>query len=723
MDLTDIILDHLVTIGFRHVNDYNKILELSLKEKISIESASVKYLGKRLHFAVRSRETELQYLRCLSDLLINHLLQKSQLNCLSFKVLIKEILAGWVLLSLTDVLSDPYYINSLILLALNHEPLTNYPDNSDSKVQFLQKFVVYDEENINKKSVLQSNLSSIFKDQKLLYQFMQFLKREGAVHLLQFCLHVEDFSKKILNPELNESERESLFNEAWDLYSVYFNADSPDSIHFPSNIVDQMKQNSGPSNIVKLVNNPVLFMAYEVAYSILDDNYYPLFYLSDEYFILLCGEKKPKKSPKGNYSSPVQPSSPVRGRYLKKNEKTEMSVVGKISNKFNKLLQFQPAEGRPCYNDSPLVLGEAECVEELDIESLSENEPRDMSMWRVNISHVTTKQDSNSKPYPVFNVIVSNIDVKDGKSPKSKSKWTVERRFNDFYILQAKLAEFHGEFEDGTQLPPKSGIFSPREMIFSKVEDNPAEFSSCLSAQDGIGRIIRKSVEPIKLRKERGQHLENFLTVFLSSTEGSKKSGKYEWQDVSVVPPRKKRDTTQTIFKNNFKEFLTTKTEEVHCGEQQVLNLVGSWDCIFYVLSNLMGASNRFLQIVMGLKKFLGQSADSVVKKILRDELKPLLVSARISHLIRLLQDAIFSSKNNAKKSNQVVLRGKITAEIEKLTNNNFLQEFLPKFGQGMEKMIDSIQNPILNKNLCYYLLDEIVRILFPEIILTENYE
>ena len=51
-----------------------------------------------------------------------------------------------------------------------------------------------------------------------------------------------------------------------------------------------------------------------------------------------------------------------------------------------------------------------------------------------------------------------------------------------------------------------------------------------------------------------------------------------------------------------------------------------------------MGASNRFLQIVMGLKKFLGQSADSVVKKILRDELKPLLVSARISHLIRLLQ-------------------------------------------------------------------------------------
>lgn len=48
------------------------------------------------------------------------------------------------------------------------------------------------------------------------------------------------------------------------------------------------------------------------------------------------------------------------------------------------------------------------------------------------------------------------------ENKNSKAKWNVERRFNDFYILQSKLAEFHGDFEDGTQLPPKSGVFSPR---------------------------------------------------------------------------------------------------------------------------------------------------------------------------------------------------------------------------------------------------------------------
>ena len=40
------------------------------------------------------------------------------------------------------------------------------------------------------------------------------------------------------------------------------------------------------------------------------------------------------------------------------------------------------------------------------------------------------------------------------------SHWTVERRYNDFYALEAKLTEFHGEFPDN-QLPPR------RMLLFS----------------------------------------------------------------------------------------------------------------------------------------------------------------------------------------------------------------------------------------------------------------
>lgn len=37
---------------------------------------------------------------------------------------------------------------------------------------------------------LHPDLSNILKDQKLLYAFMQFLKGEGVVNMLQFCLDV-----------------------------------------------------------------------------------------------------------------------------------------------------------------------------------------------------------------------------------------------------------------------------------------------------------------------------------------------------------------------------------------------------------------------------------------------------------------------------------------------------------------------------------------------------
>ena len=36
--------------------------------------------------------------------------------------------------------------------------------------------------------------------------------------------------------------------------------------------------------------------------------------------------------------------------------------------------------------------------------------------------------------------------------------WVVERRYDEFYALESKLTEFHGEFEDA-KLPPKAKIF------------------------------------------------------------------------------------------------------------------------------------------------------------------------------------------------------------------------------------------------------------------------
>lgn len=53
---------------------------------------------------------------------------------------------------------------------------------------------------------------------------------------------IEEFNRKILNPDLEHNDLVNLYKEAWDLFSVYFRPDSPDRINFGEDIVEEMRQ-------------------------------------------------------------------------------------------------------------------------------------------------------------------------------------------------------------------------------------------------------------------------------------------------------------------------------------------------------------------------------------------------------------------------------------------------------------------------------------------------
>jgi hypothetical protein len=59
----------------------------------------------------------------------------------NFSVLIRELLSGWILLPVTDVLADPAVVNSLLLLLLDNYTLSQYPDRPPTRVEFLARFV------------------------------------------------------------------------------------------------------------------------------------------------------------------------------------------------------------------------------------------------------------------------------------------------------------------------------------------------------------------------------------------------------------------------------------------------------------------------------------------------------------------------------------------------------------------------------------------------------
>ncbi|KAG9336158.1 hypothetical protein JZ751_002505 [Albula glossodonta] len=297
-----------------------------------LQQAALEEYGPDLHVALRSRRDELLYLRKLTEMLFPYILPPKASDCRSLTLLIREVLAGSVFLPSMDFLADP------------PEPAT---EPSSALVPFLQKY----SDIRNKKSsvrgpvtpsshasmlVLKLELKEIREQQDLLFRFMNFLKQEGAVHVLQFCLTVgkeevvlcrgwgdveggvilrvesysggvikgvgsQEFNDKILCPELSDSEMLMLHEEVKKIYETYCLEESVDKIRFDPFIVEEIRNIAeGPyTDVVRLQTMRCLFEAYEHVLSLLENVFTPMFCHSDEYFRqLLRGAESPARNSK-----------------------------------------------------------------------------------------------------------------------------------------------------------------------------------------------------------------------------------------------------------------------------------------------------------------------------------------------------------------------------------------------------------------------------------------
>lgn len=115
--------------------------------------------------------------------------------------------------------------------------------------------------------VLKLELKEIRAQQDLLFRFMSFLKQEGAVHVLQFCLTVgkplplrtahrarvpattqmcpcppEEFNERILCPDLSQAELQRLHAELLHIHQTYCLEDSLDHIRFNRFILEDIRR-------------------------------------------------------------------------------------------------------------------------------------------------------------------------------------------------------------------------------------------------------------------------------------------------------------------------------------------------------------------------------------------------------------------------------------------------------------------------------------------------
>ncbi|KAM9840334.1 sorting nexin-14-like [Aulostomus maculatus] len=734
VDVPAVFADKVMKAAMKHI----EIIARARGKMESVEGlqqAALDEYGADLHVALGSRRDELLYLRKLTEMLFPYVMPPKATDCRSLALLLREVMAGSVILPTMDFMADPDTVNLMVLLFVDDTPPEPASEPPSALVPFLQK---YADVSNKKPSVLKLELKEIREQQDLLFRFMNFLKQEGAVHVLQFCLTVEEFNDKILSPELSDSELQRLHGEVLHIYETYCLDESVDKISFDPFIVEEIRNIAkGPyAAVVKLQTMRCLFEAYEHVLSLLERVFTPMFCHSDEYFRhLLRGAESPARN------SRISRNASKRG---------ESFGISRIGSKIKGVFRSTTMEGA-ILPPSAINDMDDDLVEEATIvmEDDSPTEPastvgslRNLAAWSITIPYIDICDDEvKREKIPVFCIDVERNDRKE--VGHQTEKWSVFRRYLEFYVLESKLTEFHGTFADA-QLPSKR-IIGPKnhEFLASKREEfeeylqrllqHPelsnsqllADFLSPHSVESqfldrmlpdvNLGKIF-KSV-PGKLIKERGQNLEPFIQSFFNSCESPKpKPSRPELTILSPTAENKK--LFNHLFGNNASQRGGLERGSNHSCPPDKAGVSGMYDYMMYVGQVVFHMPEWLHHILSAGRILLKNTFEAYMDQYMQSKLDQILQEHRVVSLITQLRDAVFCENSEERTSEDKQKRAKQTFQ-EMVT---YLPDFVGKcIGEeakynGVQLLFDGLQQPLLNKQMTYVLLDVAVQELFPEL-------
>ncbi|XP_017774101.1 PREDICTED: sorting nexin-14-like isoform X2 [Nicrophorus vespilloides] len=740
LDIGKIITNKLIPCAIKHVDDHLCMVQIGELKNVEMNKIAVEYLGKRLHFAASNRNNELTYLRHLSMALIERILPSDNLKSKNYSILLREIISGWVFLPMMDVLADPNIINSLVILITTYK---SKPGDASigtvEDVEFLENFSKMQLSN----SSLGTDLKTILKNPTQLYAFMQFLKKEGSVNILNFCMDVEAFNGKLLMPDLSKKQLQDLHAEALKIYNVYMDHKSIDFIGCDNGICSSLNKllEDGVYNVAKLQTSEPLFQAYDFAFNLLETEWMPQFYHSNEFYNIICGSKATSGYSKSSIKSPfIIHGSPVKIRNKKYYDSNNQGAVSKISSSFGKIkgaLQAkQPVEGAVYPHESRILESDHTYIEESEMYTPN----RDLTAWRISIPNIETHQ-YGTKPMAMFAIHVQRIDA---ISDHEIRHWIVHRKDQDFYTLKSKLIEFHGETEIcNSPLPSRRNIL-PMEIrkrtyedFLKKLLEKPllkgsdllhtfltakTDFSVSISASMPVVDLenIYQSVA-YKLRKEKGQHLDPFMVTFLNST-GRQKNNKIEWAEVGdEVDPLSGKDSNpypktmvNKIFGDNFGVEYKRETE----SSSSSINPNGITESLFYLLKHIFKVHTAILKLYVAVCSVGQQAIESMSRIFIDRKIKSALPQSTLAFLIKELEDVIFA-KHIPSTAEQLLERKKRAfTELDQAVPGLLGKDFR----KGVLLLLEILQNPSYNKQLVYNLIDIVVAEMYPELDCSDDF-
>ncbi|VDN52149.1 unnamed protein product [Dracunculus medinensis] len=473
------------------------------------------------------------------------------------------------------------------------------------------------------------------------------------------------------------------------------------------------------------------------------------------------------------------------------NDKAEIATeaVGDKNSDYSQLLNFDMNFKSGCEIENEIVDGTS-CASCKGVE-LAERQPdccapyefsifdaqRDINRWMITIPHIQPRRDNGRLSY-VYTVCVERFDL-NGNAFGSENccfnnslnkniaaffcakfllQWSVTRRYNEFYVLESKLLEFHGDLIRSDPLPIRRP-FSAKNRIFIEMQRPIFErFIQLLTRQSALKKsdllytfltsdqelkdniqlsdlnpwnMVRKV--PSKFTRERGQNLKPFILSLMAKalapqseiadsafesllSRGEKSETRLEHLLIyyeCVSKPRK--FLLSTIFGDN----CPTSVIDLTTSGQYVFWTRSFTDSLAFLLDHLFLVPHWFASLLLSSQVLFGSAIDNMISTFLKRVLTTAFLESNCIHLIRFIQDSLFSGDSVTSTNQEKALR----AELAQRLILEYLQEEIPsnllkaighkEFRRGVIAILSALQYPRLNKQLSYVFLDILVAKLF----------
>ncbi|KAL5251662.1 hypothetical protein ACHWQZ_G017140 [Mnemiopsis leidyi] len=755
LDIGKIVTEKLIPLGVVHLENHVKTKQKypGVTDRDELAELTLQEYGDNLHIALTSENNENRYLRSLVELLLPYLVPESRLSAPKANTFIRELVSMVMLKTGVDLVADADFINLLIRMLLDPETMKEHKDPPSKKVELLANFV-------GGTTSLQTSqyykLEDLLFNQTNLYSFMQYLRKQGAINLLQCCLTVKEkidtFSTTSVDSEIRFTGYK---NDIRAFYDLYFANDASDKIEFPSEITEELKS----SLLVKYSYglNPfkgVLQKVYVYLMEHMRSNYCVGFYQSDYFFLLLLGDRVVPPPKLSSWSKVRKESAGGLGAMfstlkdkLSNNPMDPMlEMLDDSALSAAQLAQITTSTG------SALLGVETDDVEQVDYNAQSSI---DLSKWSININN-TELLGEWLRQYVAY-VIDVTTDVK--KLTGGFEHLTVKRRFSEFVMLHKRLRKFHGSL-GGLQLPQRKsmnalnsefimyrrqelGIYLQKllrmdyirhsELIAKFLSPSCDDFNKIAfismpkQAIGSAGEFAGKMMSGVR-PKEKSLYLYPFLKSVCKSVTpgycGNSHTGSSEVGSNPSTPmstptmPRKNAAPSTSIEAQSASSALQRARDmqgkvKVELNKRQThdntifMQLTGVTECVLYAALLLGDLPNLVIHALCSVLLVIKNTLDHFVISFINFKINLVLQEKEVVEIIELARDVLFFDeevrgpdqiKERADMAKSELIH-KIPNPIKKLLGKRRIDDALLTIYHGL-------QNKRLNKQLVYTLLD-----------------